>query len=122
VKAPGDVDSLLVGTAVLLAEEVELVILPVTDVVALLLGEDMVEVGMVVVDDEEVKKGAALLESSDSLAALTSESGQPPLHGLTLQHPRNGGLEPVQVYHKAELSAQLSGGMELYLAASKLAA
>lgn len=52
-----------------------------------------------------VKNTAALLSSSDSLAAIRSAVGHPALllHAFDAQHPRNGSLSPapLQVYHSS---------------------
>lgn len=71
-----------------------------------------------------VKNTEALLGSSSNMAALRSSPGHTPslLHGFEVQHPKKVG-PLMHVYHNPWSTAgiQLSGGILLYLSASKLA-
>lgn len=79
-----------------------------------------------------VRNGAAISTSGLSTAATTSSYGQvqPPVlsHGSDLQHPRNGGSDPVHAYQDAGtaevfvVALHVSSGMLVYCDASKLAA
>lgn len=51
-------------------------------------------------DDPLARNGAAILGFEERNPAVRSPGGQPWLQGFDLQHPINGGVVPVHVYHR----------------------